>query len=134
MSAARRLDIDLNACIGCQACTNVCPAALIGFKDEKTERVFKFAATCSEDCSRCAEACSENAITLSPKNIAPKKPLTARFPLARCTGCGSAFVTVKMLDKLKATIPALLVPQDMDWLSACPDCRQKHEAENISIQ
>ena len=132
MSAIRKLNIDLNACIGCQACTNVCPVALIGFNDDETDRIFKFAETCTEDCTLCADACSEKAITLSPWKNASKKSITEKFRLARCTECGMPHATEKMIDKLKVSIPALLIPDGMNWLSVCPACRQKNEAENIS--
>ena len=67
MSALQRLNIDLKACIGCQACTNVCPAALIGFNDEGTNRVFKFAETCTEDCTRCVDVFGRSDNTISDK-------------------------------------------------------------------
>ena len=134
MSAVRRLDIDLDACIGCQACTNVRPEALISFNDEESNRVFKFAETCAEDCTHCADACSEKAITLSPAKKASKKSLTAKFPLARCVECGMTYATEKMMAKLKISVPPLLVPDGMNWLSTCPTCRQKKEAVNISTR
>ena len=134
MSAVQRLDIDLNACIGCQACTNACPEALIGFYDDKTDRILEFAETCSEDCTLCADACSEKAITLSAAKSASQKSLKAKFPLARCAECGMPYTTEKIVAKLKISVPAILVPDDMNWLSACPACRQKKEAEHISTR
>ncbi len=132
MSAVRKLEIDLNACIGCQACTNACPAALIGFNDNDSDRIFEFAETCIEDCTLCADACSEKAITLSPGKNASKKTFKVKFRLAHCAECGMTYTTEKMVDKLKASIPDLIISESTNWLNACLNCRQKNEAENIS--
>ncbi|MGD2184852.1 MAG: 4Fe-4S binding protein [Desulfobacterales bacterium] len=132
MSAIRKLKVDPETCIGCQACTSVCPTALIGFSDDDNDRVFTFTETCSEDCTRCADACSEKAITLAPAKKASKKLFKAKFPLAHCASCGTPYATEKMVAKLKVSIPSLLVPEGMDWLNICPACRQKGEAQNIS--
>lgn len=134
MSAIRKLNVNPDSCIGCQACTSVCPAALINFSDNKTDRIFTFAETCSEDCSRCEDACSENAITLSPTKKAGKNFFTAKFALAHCAYCETPYATEKMVAKLRISIPALLVPEGMDWLKVCLACRQKGEAKSISDQ
>ncbi len=132
MSAIRKLNVDPDSCIGCQACTSVCPAALISFRDDNTDRIFTFAETCSEDCSRCADACSENAITLSPAKKASQNFYTAKFPLTHCAVCEAPYATEKMVAKLRISIPALLIPKGTDWLKKCLACRQKEEAKNIS--
>ena len=132
MGAVQKLDIDIDKCIGCQACTNVCPAKLISLTDNEAERVLQFAITCAEDCTRCADACSEAAITLLPADKAIEDTFSARFLLALCTDCGSPYATEKMMYKLRASIPLLLVPDGQDWLNVCPACRQSAEAKNIA--
>ena len=132
MSAIRKLMVDPDKCVGCQACTNVCPAALIRFSDDDSDRVFTFAETCSEDCTRCADACSETAINLAPAKKASQKFFTAKFPLAYCADCETPYATEKMVAKLSVSIPTLLVPEGMDWLKTCLTCRQKREANNVS--
>jgi ferredoxin len=134
MSVLRELKLDQDKCIGCQACSHVCPAGLIRFSDNQTERTIQFAQTCAEDCHRCAEVCSEEAISLPTVSKAVEGFFTAGFPLMLCAGCGSAFATQKMVKKLHASIPDLLVPQNRDWISICLSCRQKIEAQNISEQ
>ena len=132
MSAIRKLNVDSDRCIGCQACTSACPADLIHFIDDDSDRVFTFAETCSEDCTRCVDACSETAVKLNSAKKASKKFFTAKFPLAHCADCETPYATEKMVAKLSASIPALLVPEGMDWLKRCPSCRQKEEANNVS--
>ena len=132
MSTVQKIHLDINKCIGCPACTHVCPAKLISFTDEKAERVLQFATTCAEDCTRCADACSEAAITLLPADKEIEDTFSVTFPLARCTDCGGPCATEKMMVKLNATISSLLVTEDQDWLGICPACRQICEAKNVA--
>lgn len=132
MSAVRKLAVDTVKCIGCQACTNVCPEKLISFSDNEVERTLQFAVTCAEDCTRCADACSEKAIKLEPTDKAIEGTFAAKFPLKSCTDCRTPYATEKMVNKLHASIPALLVPEGQDWLNICPVCRQTAEAKNIA--
>lgn len=132
MSAIRKLNVDTDRCIGCQACTSVCPADLISFSEDDSDRIFAFAETCSEACTRCVDVCSETAIKLIPAKKASKKFFTAKFPLAHCAECETPYATEMMVAKLRISIPALLVPKSMDWLRTCLTCRQKGEANNVS--
>jgi ferredoxin len=134
MIAVRQLKVDQDKCIGCQACSNVCPVGLITFSDKQTERTIQFARVCPEDCNRCIEACSEEAISLTTVKEAPEGFITAGFPLMQCSECGTVHATEKMVTKLRALIPALLVPEGEDWTALCLSCRQKTEAKNISGQ
>ena len=134
MSVLRELKLDQDKCIGCQACSHVCPAGLIRIDDIQTERRIQFTKTCREDCHRCVEACSEKAIFLSTVSKTVEGYFTAGFPLMQCADCGSAFATQKMAYKLRASIPDLLVTQYRDWLSICLCCRQKKEAQKIFEQ
>lgn len=134
MTVLRALNLDQSKCIGCQACTHICPSGLIRFSDDQTERTIRFPRICAEDCRRCADLCSEKAISLPTVAKAAEGFFTAGFPLMQCTGCGSAFATQKMIKKLRASIPALLVSENRDWISICLTCRQKNEAQNISEQ
>jgi hydrogenase-4 component H len=134
MSVVRKLEVDIDKCIGCQACTNVCPANLISFSDDKTDRTFQFAFTCAEDCTRCTDGCSETAVRLLHADKAIEGTFSAKFPLACCNDCGKPYATEKMIKKLRISIPSLLVPDSQDWLNTCPVCRQTAEAKNITSQ
>ena len=132
MSAVRKLEVDTEKCIGCQACTNVCPAKLISFSDGEVERTLQFTLTCAEDCTKCEDACSEKALTLAQVDKAIEGTYSIKFPLACCADCGTPYATKQMMNKLHTSIPALLVPDDQDWLNTCPVCRQTAEAKNIA--
>jgi len=130
-----QLIVDLNKCIGCWACTHACPAELITFADNDRQRVLRFARTCSEDCTRCAEVCPEAAITLTPTEAALEgEYLTAAFDLLPCQQCGAPFTTGRIVDKLLAVVPQEFQADaaDLPWIRLCPDCRQLTEGEKAA--
>jgi ferredoxin len=131
----KQLAVDLDKCIGCWACTHVCPAELITFADNDRQRVLRFARTCSEDCTRCAEVCPEEAITLTPTEAALEgEYLTATFDLLPCQQCGAPFTTGRIVDKLLAVVPQEFQADaaDLSWIRLCPDCRKLIEGEKAA--
>ena len=132
MGAVRKIEVDTTTCIGCQACTHMCPADLITFSDSDGQRTLKFAKTCAENCSRCADACSESAIRLEPTDASRQEYFTVQFPLMPCAVCDAHYATEKMVDKLHTSVPSLLMPQDIDWLNTCLKCRRTHEAKQVA--
>ncbi len=132
MSAIRKLNIDLEKCIGCLACTHICPKGLITCEDAETVRTVRFVASCSEDCMRCADACSETAISLLPSAEAAEGFLSAEFTLDRCTECRTPYATKKMLSKIRASLAERFGPEDLAWTYICPECRRTAEANQAS--
>jgi formate hydrogenlyase subunit 6/NADH:ubiquinone oxidoreductase subunit I len=131
-----QLIVDLDKCIGCWACTNVCPAELITFADEDQQRTLRFPHTCGEDCIRCAEICPVEAVALTPTTeIAPENEyLTATFDLLRCQQCDAPFTTGRILDKLLAVIPREFQSDaaELSWVRLCPHCRKLTEGEKVA--
>jgi NAD-dependent dihydropyrimidine dehydrogenase PreA subunit len=130
-----QLVVDLDKCIGCWACTHACPAELITFANQDRQRVLRFARTCSEDCTRCAEVCPEEAITLTPTEAALEgEYLTATFDLLRCQQCGTPFTTGRIVNKLLALVPQEFQAdaRDLSWVRLCPNCRQLTEGERVA--
>ena len=64
MKTIQKLVVSKDKCIGCRACASKCPAAMISLTDDDGVRTIRFPVTCSEDCTRCAQVCSETAIIL----------------------------------------------------------------------
>ena len=60
-----KIEVDVEKCIGCGGCANVCPARLIEITDTETKRVLEYFLTRCTYCGRCAEVCPEDAITMT---------------------------------------------------------------------
>lgn len=134
MSAIRELNVDKDTCIGCQACANVCPEVYITRADKGSVRTVQFAGSCAVDCTRCEEACSENAISLTPSAEVSPGYITLEFPLLQCTGCSAPYATEKMVNKTRASIAGILGGEDCAWTSMCPSCRRVEEALGAAQQ
>ena len=135
--STRVLVLDAEKCIGCRACTTVCPEKLISFSEENDTRSISFPANCSKDCELCALACPEKAISFifpdgaeksrtNQKSQVPPESLTLDFELAPCQNCGTPFATGKELEKVKEIISEKvpLPPSGSFWTGLCPGCRQ----------
>jgi len=57
-----KIEVDVEKCIGCGDCVDVCPAGVYEMKDEKSVPVN--AEECI-DCESCVEACEQEAITVT---------------------------------------------------------------------
>lgn len=131
----KRLVINLDKCIGCEACANVCSPGFITIGDEGLRRTLRFPIVCREDCTRCADACSERAITFAAPSVLPtRKYSTATFDLAPCEGCGNPFTTQRIVDKLMVAVAKETgaTPEGLTWLRMCPLCRQAHERGKVA--
>lgn len=64
MNKGTRLIIaDEKKCIGCRACTSVCPEGRIHFSEDGGMRNIQFPGSCTLNCELCALTCPEDAIT-----------------------------------------------------------------------
>lgn len=133
---ARQLSVATEKCIGCWACTHVCPADLITFADENHRRKLRFARICrEEDCTLCADVCPEKAITLTSAEEAREEAyLTATFDLIGCQQCGAPFTTARIVAKLVDSVPEEVQTDaaELSWVRLCPDCRQLIEGERLA--
>jgi hydrogenase-4 component H len=131
----KRLVINTEKCIGCDACTNVCQPGLIATTDTGSQRILRFPIICNEDCTRCADVCPEGAVAFTPApDVLPAEEyLTVTFDLLPCERCGNLFTTRRIVDKLLAALPREIGadPEELPWLRLCPICRQALEGENV---
>jgi formate hydrogenlyase subunit 6/NADH:ubiquinone oxidoreductase subunit I len=131
----RRLLVDAESCVGCHACSTLCPAGLIVLHDTGHVRTVRFQAVCAEDCILCVEACPVQAIVLQPiAGRLPEGETELAFELERCAQCGGPMATREMLARLRTVIPEELQvdAEEQAWLDLCPPCRQQAEARGVA--
>ncbi|MFP4249931.1 MAG: 4Fe-4S dicluster domain-containing protein [Armatimonadota bacterium] len=102
--------VDVNRCIGCGGCANVCPARCIRVVDEsQSERVLVFLHERCTFCGRCAEVCPVDAIEMSKEfelsTDDPHDDLVGEYHIfmGPCERCGRCFETTSALDRLQKT-------------------------------
>jgi hydrogenase-4 component H len=102
--------VDVNRCIGCGGCANVCPARCIRVVDEdQSTRVLVFLHERCTFCGRCAEVCPVDAIEMSKEfelsTDDPHDDLVGEYHIfmGPCERCGRCFETTSALDRLQQT-------------------------------
>jgi len=104
-----KVEFNLDRCIGCGGCANVCPARCIVLKDlgqEKREIVI-YRERCTH-CGRCQEVCPERAVVLTPEfelatNSKADLTDTLELYMSSCARCGRCFKPATALDKMMIT-------------------------------
>lgn len=122
--------LDASRCLGCAACSNVCPNAFITL-EQGEERTIRFN-RCSEECHLCVEFCPAKALSLVPET----EETSITFPLVKCPSCKACYATRPMLDRILSAVPSHLQidAYGTGWVEICPSCRQDLERDRLSRQ
>ncbi|MGK7294540.1 MAG: 4Fe-4S binding protein, partial [Candidatus Wenzhouxiangella sp. M2_3B_020] len=95
--------VDRDACTLCMGCVSVCPASAVQGGGDQPRLEFR------EDhcvqCGLCEQACPEDAITLEPRmnfsaHLEPGSRLLNEASMHSCPGCGKAFATERMIERM----------------------------------
>ncbi|ALM74613.1 4Fe-4S dicluster domain-containing protein [Thermococcus barophilus] len=129
-------------CIGCGACTNVCPPnAVIRIDDyEKGVREIVLDIGRCIRCARCEEVCPTGAIKLTNEfEVASDSREdhieVVQLKLARCTNCGKVVdYTERQLEKVLSLIPPRILEFDTmrKKLPLCRECKRLLTAINAT--
>ena len=101
--------VDIDKCIGCAGCANVCPPRAIEVIDfDEGWRRIEFQLTRCISCGRCEEVCPEGAVKLTDEfelSTPTKEDLTVTIEvyMDTCQRCGRCFKPKHPLDKMMVT-------------------------------
>ncbi len=131
--------IDGDKCIGCCACTAVCPPnALSAYEDDGYRIIRIFYGRCIF-CGRCADVCPENAISLTKEfELTTDDPndlnYIIKLKMVKCIICGRYFDTERHLKKVIENMKEMGLEIDTDILMRCPEHRNLNNASLIGLR
>jgi len=103
-----KIEVDIDRCIGCGGCANVCPPRLIKVRDEGRMRIIEYFLDRCTYCGRCAEVCPEEAITMTTEyqtatNDRGDLYIRNEIDMGTCRRCGRCFKPKSALDVMMVT-------------------------------
>ncbi len=130
---------DRDKCIGCGACSQVCPAKAITVVDQGSTRVLRVWHGHCAFCGRCEDTCPWEAIKLSREYVIvtynkEEAEDKLELELAACASCGSYFTTSRQLSKIVELVEESInkrgasLEEYRKLISLCPPCRSRPEA------
>ncbi len=144
-------EFDLDSCIGCGACVNVCPTeALTMVDDEQADPPVRKITLRCDACIFCGN-CSENCTTTDGINLSNKWDLaslniddfieTFDYELQFCEKCGAKIGTKKhlvwlyeKLGPLAYTNPSLLVAKQNELTTKLPELEQQMQQAERAVE
>jgi ferredoxin len=125
------VNLDVEACTLCHACTGACPTGAL--VDNPEAPMLRFTESACVQCGLCEATCPESAITLTPQLDfdaweTPRRILKEEEPF-RCTACGKPFATKSGIERIQARLSDHWMfsgdngARRMEVLTMCEDCR-----------
>jgi len=130
------IEIDPSKCVGCGACTRICPPKALTLEAEGGKLVLRYFVGRCIFCWMCVDVCPEKAITGTRNFELAAESIENLYSdvvhkLAVCRKCGKPFISAKQLDKVKKRIDAST--ELGEALDLCPECRRKETLAKIAV-
>ncbi|WFO74611.1 4Fe-4S binding protein [Desulfurococcaceae archaeon MEX13E-LK6-19] len=136
--------IDPSLCIGCGACSRVCPPDAILVIDDTVKGYRKIILDVSRciRCARCEEVCPTGAIKLTQEyelatNDKNDLLQVVELRLAKCSVCGRyCDYTVRQVNKALTILPSTILDREsvLEQILLCKECRKKATINKIVEQ
>lgn len=133
-----KLDIDVDACTLCMACTSSCPTGAIS--DTPGEPKLRFTESACVQCGLCVNTCPEQALTLVPQynfSTSSQQPATLyeEEPF-ECITCGIPFATKSTIDRISAQLAGkhsmFQDEERSELIKMCEKCRIGAQANSAN--
>ncbi|MCS7110806.1 MAG: 4Fe-4S binding protein [Ignisphaera sp.] len=120
------MEIDSNKCVGCGACTRICPPKALMLTTEGNTMTLKYFVGRCIFCGMCADTCPEKAIRITKEFELATGNIFDLYTdieheIKACSMCGKTFISKKLSNKIALKVPDM--PQET--MDLCPDCRRK---------
>ncbi|MEM0006198.1 MAG: 4Fe-4S binding protein [Ignisphaera sp.] len=120
------IEIDPNKCVGCGACTRICPPKALTLTTESNTMILRYFVGRCIFCGMCADTCPEKAIKITKEfelatgNIYDLYS-DVEHEVKTCSICGKTFTSKKLSNKIASKVPDI----PTETMDLCPDCRRK---------
>lgn len=127
--------IDVEKCIGCGACVNVCPPNALNIEvnpKKSVKKIILFLGRCIF-CGRCQDVCPTKAIKLTREFELSTLTMddlyqVVELKMARCEICGKPYATVRQILYIAKNVPK----EQRSLLLLCDECKCRVSAKHVS--
>ncbi|MEM1646433.1 MAG: 4Fe-4S binding protein [Ignisphaera sp.] len=119
------IEVDPSKCIGCGACTRICPPRALSLITEGGTLILRYFVGRCIFCGMCADTCPEKAIRVTKEFELASENIYDLFTdveheIVTCKRCGAKFASKKLIDKVESKIGESL----NELMYLCPTCRR----------
>lgn len=126
------IEVDPNKCVGCGACTRICPPKALTLTVEGDTAILRYFVGRCIFCGMCADTCPEKAISITKEfELATGNVFDLytdiEHEVKRCSMCGKTFISKKLGDKVSSKVSDI----PLETMDLCPECRRRETVKRF---